>query len=465
MDMRHSTHRARSVAATGALVLGLLSLGACSNVREDLLEADDPDIISPEAVKSADGAEALRIGALGRLRTITAGDESAWLLGGLLVDEWKSSDTFSQRNETDERKIDENNANVNSMLRDLYRPRTAAREAINALREFKPEPAANIGQMYFVMAFAEMTLAENFCNGIPFGDASTGVVEYGPPITNAEAFEMALAHYDSALATTTASDAFTVSVKNAASVGKARTLVALGRFADAAAAVAAVPTSFRMDATFSLTAGSNQIWSLNRNQKRWTVGDSFDTRGIIENALPFASANDPRVPVVGTSTGTSPAGRGFDGSTNFIYQTLYERTDPTPIVSGIDARLIEAEAKLNANDIPGMMAILNALRATPQTLSTEEKQTPVMAPLATPATKDAAIDLYFREKAFWTFGRGQRLSDLRRLVRQYKRAAEDVFPSGTFFKTGQPYGPDMNFPITRSELNNPNFTACIDRNA
>jgi len=461
--MRHSIHRTRSVVAAGALALGLLSAGACNSVREDLLAADDPDIISPDAVKSAEGADALRVGALSRLRTITAGGEGAWMLGGLLVDEWKSSDTFSQRNETDERKIDENNANVQDMLRNLYRPRTAAREAIAALREYMPQPAANIGQMYFVMAFAEMTLAENFCNGIPFGDASSGTPEYGPPISNAEAFAMALAHYDSALATTSATDAFTVSIKHAAAVGKARTLVALGRFADAATAVAGVPNSFQLNATFSLTAGSNQIWSLNRSAKRWTVGDSFDTRGIIQNAIPFASAKDPRVPVTGTSTGTSPAGRGFDGSTNFIYQTLWDRTDPTPIVSGIDARLIEAEAKLNANDIAGMIAILNALRAAPQDLGAIDS--PVMAPLATPASKDAAIDVYFREKAFWTFGRGQRLSDLRRLVRQYKRAEANAFPKGTFFKTGQPYGPDMNFPITRAELNNPEFKGCADRNA
>lgn len=461
--MRTVTHGARSVVAAGVLALGSLALGGCDRVREDLLAADDPDIISPEAVKSAEGADALRIGALGRLRNITAGGEGAWMLGGLLVDEWKSSDTFSQRNETDERKIDENNGNVQNMLRELYRARTAAREAINALREFKPEPAANIGQMYFVMAFAEMTLAENFCNGIPFGDASTGVPVYGPPISNTETFEMALAHYDSALATTTTTDAFTVSMKNAASVAKARTLLALGRFDEAATAVASVPTSFQLNATFSLTAGSNQIWSLNRSAKRWTVGDSFDTRGIISNAIPFASANDPRVPVVGTATGTSPAGRGFDGSTNFIYQTLWGRTDPTPIVSGIDARLIEAEAKLDADDIAGTMEILNALRAEPQNLGAVD--TPVMAELTTPATKDAAIDLYFREKAFWTFGRGQRLGDLRRLVRQYGRPEANVFPNGTFFKTGQPYGTDVNFPITRAELNNPEFTGCTDRTA
>ena len=42
------------------------------------------------------------------------------------------------------------------------------------------------------------------------------------------------------------------------------------------------------------------------------------------------------------------------------------------MVSGIDARLIEAEAKLNANDIAGMMTILNALR----TRAAEDRQLP-----------------------------------------------------------------------------------------
>jgi starch-binding outer membrane protein, SusD/RagB family len=459
--MRHIAKGIRSVAAVGGLLL--LPLGACSDVREDLLAADDPDIILPEAVNSAEGADALRIGALSRLRVITAGGEGAWMLGGMLVDEWKSSDTFLQRNETDERKVQDNNANVQTMLRNLYRPRVSAREAIDALLEFKPTPAANIGQMYFVMGFAEMMLAENFCNGIPFGDASTGVVIYGPPITNAAAYALALAHFDSALATTSATDAFTVSVRHSIAVAKGRTLVHLGRWADAAAAVAAVPTNYRLDATFSLTAGNNQIWALNNSGKRWTVGDSFDLTGRIRNALPFASAKDPRVPVTGTTTGTSPAGRGFDTQTNLVVQTLWGRTDLTPIVSGLDARLIEAEAKLRADDFAGMMTILNALRGAPQVLGAVSS--PVMTALPAPATKDAAIDLYFREKAFWTFGRGQRLPDLRRLVRQYGRTQDNVFPQGTFFKTSTPYGPDVNFPITRDELNNPEFTGCLDRNA
>lgn len=237
----------------------------------------------------------------------------------------------------------------------------------------------------------------------------------------------------------------------------------LGRFADAAAAVAGVPTTYQWRVTFSLNAGNNNLWSLNTSAKRFTVGDSFDTGGLIANALPFASARDPRVPVTGTSGGSSPAGKGFDTSTNFVWQGLWGRTDPAPVVSGLDARLIEAEVKLKLNnDIAGMMFSLNALRAAPQNLGAISS--PVMPALPTPASADAATRLLFREKAFWTFGRGQRLPDLRRLVRQYGYTQDQVFPTGQFFKGGV-YASDVNLPVTVDEQNNPEFTACLDRKA
>jgi len=464
---------ARHLAMAAAFGLAL-PVAACST--STLLDAPIPTVIDPSAVNSAAGADALRIGAVGRLRGMTAGSgsgDSPWMFAGLLTDEWKSSDTFSQRNETDQRSVQESNANLTPILRDLYRARNSAHEAINALVTYGPSalpaplPAADIGQMYFIEGLAETYLAEWFCNGTPIGDASTGIPISGGPLMNSDLFTLANAHFDSALATTTAADAFTVSIKNAASIAKGRALLGLGMFPQAAAAVAGIPTNYQLLATFSLTSGSNQIWALSPSAKRWTVGDSFDVTGIILNALPFASAKDPRVPVTGTTLGTSPAGRGFDGSTNLVFPTLWGRTDGTPILNGIDARLIEAEARYQANDIPGMMAILNALRATSQNLGSNNGvavNSGVMAPLVTPATPAATVDLLFREKAFWTFSRGQRLGDLRRLIRQYGRNQNVVFPTGPFFKGGV-YGTDVNFPVTVDEQNNPLFKACLDRNA
>jgi hypothetical protein len=70
----------------------------------------------------------------------------------------------------------------------------------------------------------------------------------------------------------------------------------------------------------------------------------------------------------------------------------------------------------------------------------------------------------FRERALWTFGRGQRLGDLRRLIRQYGRSETDVFPTGAY-PNGGSYGDDVMMPIGPDEFGNPNFKACQDFNA
>lgn len=461
--MKTNFYRARARITLGALALGAVTLApACSNFRDQLLDPQQPGIIGPDQVLSPTAADALRKGAISRLRNATVGGESIWLLAGLLTDEWKSGDTFSQRNETDQRIVQTNNANISGMYVTQHRARGAAYDALNALRAFIPDTVSKQAQMYWVMGVAELGLAENFCNGVPYGITIDGVPTYTDPLTSAQGYALALLHLDSALALTTATDTFTVSVKNAIQVTRARALVNLGgaaNFALAAAAAATVPTNYQYLQTFSLTTADNAIWSLNTSAKRWVVGDSFDTGGIILNAIPFASAGDVRIPKTGTTINSSLS-KSFDNSTWFVSQSIYARSDPVPLVTGIDARLVEAEERLQANDLPGMMVILNALRTTSQKIGVFT--VPVMAALATPGTQAAGVDLFFREKAYWAFSRGQRLSDLRRLMRQYGRTQATVFPTGQFFKGGS-YGTDVNFPVTTDETPNPKWKGCIDR--
>jgi hypothetical protein len=87
-----------------------------------------------------------------------------------------------------------------------------------------------------------------------------------------------------------------------------------------------------------------------------------------------------------------------------------------------------------------------------------------MAALPTPPDKATATKVFFREAAFWTFGRGQRLPALRRMIRLYGFTQDQIFPTGIFFKGGS-YGADVNFPVPSVEKTNPLFTGCIDRNA
>ena len=82
---------------------------------------------------------------------------------------------------------------------------------------------------------------------------------------------------------------------------------------------------------------------------------------------------------------------------------------------------------------------------------------------AAAAAAGGAARLLFSERARWLWLTGHRLSDLRRLIRQYNRVANAVFPSGAYFKGGS-YGSDVNFPIPIDEENNPHFSQCIDRN-
>ena len=451
---RATSWRARAAAA-------VLLLGACST--DTLLLAPDSDLVTPETIRNADGANAVYIGALDRFRNITGGDESSWLFGGLLADEWSSSSTFIQNDETDQRQIQENNGSVTGMFRDLARVRTASNQAIAGLAEYQPTRIAERAEMYFARGFAEMQLAQDFCNGIPLSDASGETFVFGSPLPVSQVFAVAVVSYDSALALVSGlADTSSVRVERAARIGKARAQLGLGDAAAAAVTLASsgpIPTTYAYQHTFLRTSGSNVLWAQPFSAARYIVGDSLEGNAPnlfpVANAIGFSRAGDPRLPVAILTT------NGQDGQTWIRQTTLWGRTTSIPVVSGLDARLIEAEARLAASDRPGTLAILNALRAAPPMLGTV---TPApMAALVDPGNQAGMVSMFFREKAFWTFSRGQRLGDMRRMIRDYGRTAGNTFPTGTHFK-GPQYGPDVNLPVPTAEQNNPNFVGCTDRN-
>jgi len=467
-------YRARWVIATSAAVLGMLIPTGCTQFKDQLLEPQNPGLIDQGAVGSPAAAAALKVGAIGRMKVLYTTSETLWQESGNLADEFSNADFQPDRNDVDQRTMATNSPYANygtPTTPGVTGARGYIRDAIVAERQFEPEKTTDIGELYMSLAFVELSLGENFCNGIPLGYNTNGVVDYTlpdfKPLTNAEVFDRAIAHIDSALNIIgNGTDANATFVRQAALIVKARLLVDKGKVADAAALIpeSVVPTTYQYLFTTSSSNNNddNGIWTLNNSVARVTVGDSSITyqgrtfRTL--NAIPFASANDPRVPVIRSTTVPSE-----DGLTPLFLQQIWKnRDDPIAMVAGIDARMIEAEARLQANDIAGMMSILNAARAKPPRLGV--LQPAAIPPLPTPATKDDAVSLFFREKAFWTFGRGQRLSDLRRLVRQYGRTQDKVFPSGDHYKGGK-YGTDVNFPVPDVELVNPQFHGCIDRNA
>jgi starch-binding outer membrane protein, SusD/RagB family len=450
----------------GALALAAsLPLAACN--IDNLLEVTDPDIINPGDVSSASGAEAMRIGALSRFVGTTTGSsggtfyETAFIWSGMLADEWVTGDTFAQRLQVDQRAIAANNSGVTDTERNMHRARLSAEQAVRALRQFSPNaPRWQAAELFFVQSFIETMFGEYFCSGVAISSVVDGVEQFGTQLTTAQMYTRALAHADSAIALASGTAAADVRVRNAATVLKARILLNQERFAEAAATVQSVPTAFAYNHQHSQTTRDNVVWSVNNSTRRYTVANNEGGNGIN-----FATANDPRLPVCrGGSQQCRDAGvtqtapfNTLTPSPLFVQLKWRERSNDVALVNGIEARLIEAEALLAKGASDAYLPILNQLRTTVTGL----------APLTDPGTPQGRVDQLFRERAFWMFGTGRRLGDLRRLVRQYGRDQATVFPVGNFAEGGQ-YGSDVNFPVTQPEENNPNVQmgqTCIDRRA
>src|SRR5690554_5757330 len=113
---------------TAAIVAGLTLSAACAD--DTILQVETPDIIDPSDVRSAAGADAVRIGALARFVQATTGTESLILLGGLMADEWINGDTFIARHELDRRDVTEENSFVTTANRNLHRALLSAEQAV-----------------------------------------------------------------------------------------------------------------------------------------------------------------------------------------------------------------------------------------------------------------------------------------------------------------------------------------------
>jgi len=446
-------------------VAGTLALGACSPT--DVLQVRDPDVINPEDVQSAAGANAVRLGALARLNSATSGgssgSEGLFLLSGLFADEWNNGDSFIARWEVDQRSITPQNNFLTDVDRMLHRARLAATQAVGFLKQFNPTgPVADVAEMYFVRAFVENAVGEHYCNGLVLSTVVNGAEVYGSPATTQVAFETALAHADSGLALITGTSTADVKIKSALAVIKGRILLNLNRPAEAGAAVAAVLTSFKYQNLHSQTTNDNAIWTYNNIARRYSVST---VEGI--NGLNFATASDPRLPIcqggdaVCKANGTTINQRDDKSAFPIYVQLIWPVRDASvTIAGGVEARMIEAEAAFKAGNNTLMMQKLNQAR-------TEGGVSGLPATLTDPGTDVARVNLIFRERAFWMFSTGHRVGDFRRLIKYYGRTAESVFPTGAWHKGGN-YGPDVNFPVPQAEETNPNVTAgqtCTDRNA
>ncbi|HET7585506.1 MAG TPA: hypothetical protein VFK13_11400 [Gemmatimonadaceae bacterium] len=472
--MAHSTNRTRRTgfAAARAAVTGALVLLAAAGCK-DILQVDDPGAILPGALPNELGARTAVTGAIGEFnRAYSGSGGDAFLSNNAnFTDELMDSETFPTRTATDKRDqfpFDQGNTTDGTYSR-LHRARHLAVIARDLAAQFITDPeeqSADVALMNAIEGFSDVALAEAFCSGIPLSSVdASGAVTFGAPLTTDQVLDSAIVYFDLALAAATPGS----DEANLASVGKGRALLDKGDVAGAAAAVASVPTEFVFRIGHSDTDGSenNPIFSLQLNGRYTIVADNPDNPAANDNegvnGQPFRAANDPRVP-------WKDIGPGFDASIEVFSDELYNSlSEPVPFATGVEARLIQAEAAQQASDA-SWLTILNDLRDDVGTLMAgmypnyedqlagSDVTNTTLGPLSDPGTPAAQLDLIFSERAFWMFITGHRLGDLRRLVRNYGRAQNTVFPDGPYHKGGE-YGNDVAWPIPQEEQNNPLWVA------
>lgn len=490
--------RARVTTMTIALVLLSVSVG-CSH----LTDVPDPTtIVDPHIVQTQDGAVGLYRSAITNFASAfagfpidgrpyiggDAGGQSFVIADALAGDQLVagSGDAGQPNNLYNVRRVDGTVADLSGQIADLMDPygrmhqaRLEIDVAVGTLRQYgTTTPPSYVGELIALRGYLYVMFSEMYCSGVPFSRAVYGGdIVLGAGESTTEMLQHAIVQFDSAIAIATDS----LRIRQLAMVGKARALVDLGQFTDAAAIAsqANVPTTFVYAMQYGTTfpnylggitdggAGGSDIGS---NPPEVYVANRLGNVG-----LDYLSAGD----TTGGRTGDPrvywfPVGgidyEGLPVTPEPIPAKFPTGSTPVPVASGIEARLIEAEAALSTHDVTTWANILNDLRAN--------AITPAIPPLTDDSTVTASDvlqqNVMFRERAFWLYGEGHRLGDLRRLVRQYHRTVTSVFPQGPHPTVTQPYlgaglrtfSTQTNFVPPRSEQQtNPNYHGCLNRDA
>src|SRR4029453_12695398 len=157
---------------------------------------------------------------------------------GLFSDEFIQTESFPTRFEVDTRNMLVGNTSLRDVFRELSRGRASAERAARKFVEFEKENDIGHAEALNLAGFAYILFGENYCSGVPFSTLNDDQsITYGDPQTTQQMFESAIAKFDSVLTIASALTGTKPTAQvNLARIGRARALLNLARFADAAPA-------------------------------------------------------------------------------------------------------------------------------------------------------------------------------------------------------------------------------------
>ena len=235
------------------------------------------------------------------------------------------------------------------------RARWTAEDAVTRTKKILGTSAANnlnVAQALVWAGYANRHLGENFCEG---------VINGGAPGPSTVYLERAEANFTEAI--TVAGAANNANLVSAATAGRASVRLLRNNLTGAATDAAAITNTFayRMPYFSTDLDQYNRIYWASANQpyRAHTVWNTFyDTYR--------KTTKDPRVPFDSSATQlVGDAAVGDLGRVRWYFQTKYPaQSSPINLATGWEMRLIEAETKLVAGDVPGAMTSMNLHRVS-----------------------------------------------------------------------------------------------------
>ena len=287
------------------------------------------------------------------------------------------------------------NTDVNGMWGSMQQARWVAESGIERMKEvlgtgYDTSPLGARANNY--AGLANRLLGENVC---------ATAIDGGPQEANTVHFSRAEAQFTEALRIAAAVTPVSLrdSLNRIAYGGRASVRAWQGKWTEAAADAALVPTSFVFVAPFSTNTGAenNDLVFETNNRLEYTV---FNTQWA-QNPK-----TDPRVPwdTVRTTGGAVQVGQ--DGRTPFFRQRkLIGLGADIPLVKGTEMLILRAEAALRNNDVAGAMALINQQRAA---------YSATALPPLTATTAADAWRILQKERGAVVWLESRRLWDLRR---------------------------------------------------
>jgi len=420
-------HRAR---ITGFALLLLTAPVACDT------NVSNPGPVADEFLNDRNAAAAMVSGAG---RALSQGMNWIGYTGAAVAREIHpagSTGSFGISNRWQNGELGSDDSDLDTHWEQAQRARWVAEEAVRRLETAGPPPAGSLQTpaayynalqlAYLYAGFANRLLGENMCDAVIDGSGK---------LPNATYFTRAESLFTKAIAVTGGTATTIATQASAAYAGRAQVRVFLGKWNEAVADAGQIAIGFTYNMPYYNIGDDAQ-----RNRIAWSIGNQPYRAHTEWNTWYYdysQASKDPRVPITITTL-QGDAAIDCCGKVPF-YPEAKMNTSASPIrlASGREMRLIEAEAKLRANDVAGAVALINTVR------------TNAGATGITATTSDEAWRLLKRERGIELWLETRRLGDLRRWKAAGTPGALDPLESvGSASHLKQQ---DLCFPISTSE--------------